>query len=757
MASVKYFGTENLEKAQMGQVVDEMRRVSHDARLPFERRWYDNNFFDDGRHFRYLSRTQNKIVDLSDQQGLYTPLRAIPKASKQIRGVANLLLSFDPMPVVYPEKVNKEAYKQNMQGQQPTIDPQTGQPIQTEAEGQNPEYEAALAESKHVAKMAGFWLEEEMKKQNLLEKLAFMVVLTAKESISFLEIYPDPVREELVTRVWDAFDISILGNFNNLTELPFMGKHVPTLIGEIKANEDYDEEARMSLTPDNKYASSELKQAYMDQKYGRPYSSDYAATIILNEMFIKEYLNDQNFARISKQEDADKVLRGRKKGDTIIRQTFTAAGVTLKDTYLTLREYPFVDLRLEPGALYQTPLMERFIPANKSLDMVVSRIERYLHSMVAGTWIYPKAEGDLEITNKAGGNVIKYNVTAPVQGNIAPIPAFVFEFINLLTGLIEEQGVTTTTLGKIPAGVKAAKAIESLKESEYANLTIATRMLKNTVKRIAETFLDYADDYFVRPQTVYYLEKGEPQYFDVIGNRAAQGRAELRVDEKPLDAIPLKKEYRVEIEIGPGAGYTNEGKKEAMKELITDMTALAQQGFVDPNAMKVVIEKWLEAYNFGSTTEFMEAMDNAELTGNLTDKQLEAIKVAVAEVLKDLQGSEIFPDQQTRIDENKVATAEVIKDAGLMDTKSKPEGDKGPSRSISFKDLPPSGKEQLAAQAGIEIDASEIEADEDEEKQMEQEQTSQEMAMKEKEMQIKEKASQRPKTQIPKSKMGGVS
>src|SRR3990167_7270052 len=112
MGKVKFFGTERLPKQGMGAAVDSMMKIAKDARMPFERRWYDNNFFDDGKHFRYLSRTQNKIVDASESQSLYTPLRAIPKASKQIRGVANLLLSYDPVPIVYPERVNKGAYEQ---------------------------------------------------------------------------------------------------------------------------------------------------------------------------------------------------------------------------------------------------------------------------------------------------------------------------------------------------------------------------------------------------------------------------------------------------------------------------------------------------------------------------------------------------------------------------------------------------------------------------------------------------------------------
>src|SRR3990167_11325895 len=89
----------------IGQSIDEMVESAQSARRVFERRWYDNNFFDDGHHFRYVSRTDNRVVDLSERASLWNPMRAIPKASRQIRGIANLLVSAEPTPTVYPEKV----------------------------------------------------------------------------------------------------------------------------------------------------------------------------------------------------------------------------------------------------------------------------------------------------------------------------------------------------------------------------------------------------------------------------------------------------------------------------------------------------------------------------------------------------------------------------------------------------------------------------------------------------------------------------
>ena len=155
MADLTYYETNKIQTSDIGQLVDELVRKTQDKRTSFERRWYDNNFFDDGYHFRYLSRSEGKIVDLAERQNIYSPLRAIPKASRQIRGVANLLLAQEPTPVVYPEKVSKVQYPG-------MTDPATGQ------QAPNPQYEQAKQEAKRVAKAIGHWLEEEFKNHRRL-------------------------------------------------------------------------------------------------------------------------------------------------------------------------------------------------------------------------------------------------------------------------------------------------------------------------------------------------------------------------------------------------------------------------------------------------------------------------------------------------------------------------------------------------------------------------------------------------------------
>lgn len=648
------YDTSQIDTINIAQTVEDDRIVAYNHRRIHERRWYDNNFFDDGFHFRYLSRTTNKIVDLSERATIYTPQRAIPKASRQIRGIANLLLSSDPTPTVYPEEV-------------PPVQDQT----------------IKQALEKHyveVAQKRGYWLEEEWREadasgETLLEKLALAVILSTKHSVSYIKVWVDQYGN-IRTGVRDAFDLYVIGSYNNLEDLPFLIEATPLLVSQIRSNPDFDEDARMKVLPDNKPAESEIKQAYMRARYGRDASSDQAGTAILYEAYLKEYLNENNLARIRTQKDAAIILKGKKEGDCIVRQVFAASGQVLRDTYLNMETYPYVDVRLEPGPLYSVPLIERFINANKSLDSAVSRMERYFHTMVTGIWLKQRGE-NFKINNIAGGQVIEWQNQKPEQADLASPGQWTFEFMNLLTNFIEEQGVSTT-LGNIPTGVKAHAAIESLKEQEFANLIIAQRRIKEVCRRIALKMFAIADDHFVTPKSVSYTKGNQTNYFQVIGKNALSRRKGKKIDT-PDNLVTLSKDTKVDIEIEQGMAYTREGKKASMQDLITTMLQYAEAGLVNPEALKPVIQKYLEIFQFGATAEFMEAFDSDAIGANASDEQLTKMKMAL------LQGL-----QETGLAQDIQAAAKPPQPKSLAE-----------SLSIAFKDLPEDTKADVIQALGF--------------------------------------------------------
>lgn len=659
---------------------EEAKKTVASHRKSFERRWYDNNFFDDGYHFRYVSRTTNKVVDLTDKSQSNVPHRAIPKASRQIRGVANLLLQPEYRPVVYPERVSKYSFQ----------DPK--------------EYAKAVEVAKQNAKRIGNWITYEWDRQELKEKLIHMVLLAAKHGVSYLKMIPDVMTNQITSYVRDAFDVYLVGTLSSIYDSPFIIESTPTLINQIIANEAFDENQRMLLVPDNKFADSEIKQAYMQARFQMgTLQSDQSATVLLNEGFFKEYITQDNIDSIFPLLQDGMDLDGKKIGDTIIRHSFWAGKTWLKDEYIDLPDYPYVDYRFEPGPIYQVPLIERFIPANKTLDILSSRIERYANTMVTGAWLTRKGE-NLEITNVPGGQKIEYSGIPPVQANIANIPPFMFNFMQFIDNIISEQGVNAA-IGDTPSGVKSGVAIEAVKATEYANLKTPGDMLKKTTKTICKKMIDIGSKYFIDPQTVYLLEKDKPDYFDVIGERGYNVRQQMPFNEEMQDTVVLKYGCPVDVEVETGLGFTMEGRRNTMQQINDFILNMTKEGLINPQAAQVIMGKFLETYNFGATQDFMDALEEGGMEAQVAEDQITKMKVGLAEVLKDV-GMTRDQMEKDNIDQTKVAVAEVLKDAGFNNKKEEPEN-KGPSRSISFKDLPPDGKVQLAAQAGIEISPDE--------------------------------------------------
>ncbi len=216
------------DSEHIGQAMEELIQQAITQRRSHERRWYDNNFFDDGYHFRVISRKTGRVIDHVNRSQGYVE-RAIPRASRQIRGVTNLLFAAEPYPVVYPERILKSKYPD-------IIDPNTGKHTE------NPEYAKVLEQAKKVARMRGLWLSTEWdEEQHLPIKLIDLLLLAAKNSISWLQVYSDPKAQKICTEVFDAFDVIVYGDKRETKDLPFMTKVKSMDFKEVISNQMSDQ------------------------------------------------------------------------------------------------------------------------------------------------------------------------------------------------------------------------------------------------------------------------------------------------------------------------------------------------------------------------------------------------------------------------------------------------------------------------------------------------------------------------------------
>jgi hypothetical protein len=684
--------TSGTNSDHMGQAIEDMVSAALMRRRNHERRWYDNNFFDDGYHFRIISRKTGRVIDTVNRTTGYVE-RAIPRASRQIRGVSNLLFAAEPYPVVYPARVSESDYPK------PTQDPQTGKEVP------NPEYEKAKQDAKDMARKQGMWLSTEWEEeQELNVKMVDMILKAAKNSVAWLEIYSDPRSQKIITNVYDAFDIICNGDVDDERKLPFITKACPMQWDEVMASPLFSEEGLKKLTPDNKYATSEIKEAYMRARYGTKVSDKESQnTIIIKETSIKEYLSEKNWEQAVRLGSDTGAMEGKSKGDMVMRHLFSGGGVTLNDEYVDYDEYTLVPYRFEPGSLYQVPFIERFIPQNKSVDVIVTRLEKFVNAMVVG--VYQQRKGETaQVANIPGGQLLQYEQTPLTQMAITNPGNTPFQVISMLNQFIDEQGASTAAMNQLPAGVKSGVAIESLKATEYANLKIPTLMLKQTIKRIAERMLERADKDYIEPVEVSSIEDGEPEYFDVIGSRGME--LSQKVNKKLPDGIvPLSKKTKVRIEIEPGLGLTMEGKKEAMKTVLELYIKLYELGFVTPEAMGMMLKKFTETFGYGSTQEIMEAMEDGITSGQMTDQDIKKIQIGVVQAMKDVGMVGPQADQKL-VTASKLGTLQSLKDAGLIDKmgeKGSPELLKDTLNNLAklYKDAPDDTRRQIEGVLGL--------------------------------------------------------
>ena len=87
----------------------------------------------------------------------------------------------------------------------------------------------------------------------------------------------------------------------------------------------------------------------------------------------------------------------------------------------------------------------------------------------------------------------------------------------------------------------------------------------------------------------------------------------------------------------------------------------------------MLVKRFIEEYGYGSTEEFMEALEQGVTQGQLQDNQLNQMKLAVLQVLKDLkltpQGIEgmLVNHNTANLQTTKLGVLQTMKEVGLLD------------------------------------------------------------------------------------------
>lgn len=634
----------------IGKYVEDVNFQAIMRRRSWERRWYNTNWFDDGLHFRVMSKRTGQIIDHVQRYSGFIE-RALPRASKQIRGIGALLLTPEYYPVVYPARIVSDKFADKITGQ---IDQQA--------------FTAEEDKAKREAKLRGIWLQRTWEDELQLElQMIDNILLTLKNGISFNQIYTDPRTKRVTSDVLDAFDVIMYGDKRELNQLPFMTKALPMDFNDVLSSEMFDEEYKKDLSPDNLYATSEIKEAYMRARYGSKLNAQNVNSVIVRESFIKEYLSDDNWEQAIKLGEDNGAMEGKSKGDMIMRHPFSAGGVCLKDEYINYDDYPFSEFRMESGYLYQVPVMERFIPMNKSQDIVATRIEKWINTMVSGIYRVRKGE-NLIISNIPGGQKVEYEGTPPDQMPISSVGSTPFQFMELTDKYIEEQGISSTNISQLPNNV-ADNTIENIQQQEYTNMKMANTRFKAYIVKIGQLCMERGDKDYIHPVEVSYEEnvKGKKvvKYFDVVGTRGKKAHDKVGKG-LPNDTITLDRKAKIRIEADTGLGLTADGRRKSMIELMTQALEWYKAGFLAPTAMAMVIKRYVEEMGYGSTEEFMDEVEKGISQGQMSQTQIQQMQIALLQVLKDTKA--VGPEHEKALTEStQLGTLKTMKDVGLLD------------------------------------------------------------------------------------------
>jgi heptaprenylglyceryl phosphate synthase len=84
-----------------------------------------------------------------------------------------------------------------------------------------------------------------MDEDEVMDKLTEVIILACKNSAAFLKITPDPINEEMIVKVRDAFDLYFLPTIKNLDDSPLIAEAVATNLNDVLNNPLYLDSVRM--------------------------------------------------------------------------------------------------------------------------------------------------------------------------------------------------------------------------------------------------------------------------------------------------------------------------------------------------------------------------------------------------------------------------------------------------------------------------------------------------------------------------------
>lgn len=519
------------------KLVTDLFKSADQARRKHEMRWYLADNFYENNHFVKAMNQLGKLEPVKFPKGIQ--IRPIPRAKKQLNSLVNLVVYNNPRWVIYPRVDFNEAERKN--------------------------YET------HTKRIAQ-WFDDLWYFLNLKDQIRKLVFYGFKYNVGYAEIGGDN-EGNIFVDAYEPYEVWHEAGISDLKETSYLIKGVSRTLKYVKEAKDqdgnflYNPEETKNLKVENRLAISEWKNIRLrEQNKGatQTIEDERIGRVFLKETWVK---NGKMWTLIT--ECQDKLLRS---------------------VETDHEELPWIMYKPQEGLIHQSSPFEDLMPMNKALDILTALVEGYTRTTAIGRYAKHKLSKVERILNEHG-EILEYEGNQPpTQMQPSPLPASVFNTLQLYINFMDEIGTSVVSFGKVPKGVKAYKALESLKNSEFSNLQTSIDLLAKTLEEMAEKIMDFGDKYFNEPVTVFHINNGKPDYFKLVSAKNS-----VAGENPQSDAVPIGSKYKVKVEIESGMAYTEEGKRASYMEL-------ADKGYLPKDEV-------LKAFKFSNVGEIIEKLE----------------------------------------------------------------------------------------------------------------------------------------------------
>lgn len=524
--------SESVEKELVGAVTELFEATSR-VRLKHELEWYANQLFVDGDHWVRFDKQAGKVTsDASDTKDRKKIRRSINLIRSQLRGLKNMVQKI-PLTV--------EVVPQPKSG-----DPDEKKRAVEEAKQKNAAWRAIEYDLKLRHIIPG------MVEDGFIKYGGYIAILPTADGYICAEHY-------------DSFDVYVDPTAPSFQTARFLFLTPRQPLSDVKANKAYDNTGE--LKGEAKLAASQFKASYEQSKLGgtRAVMEGDLATTIPHQLFIKLPLT------IADDGQGGQTLQATPDGAHRIWILTVCEGQLLKVEETNFKRFTIAPYYPEKigNRVYNRAWIHHLKDLNKSVDTMYSSAEEYF--IKNRSKILVPTDSKLKEVTNVQAEVLEYearNADGIKEYSPAGLPPSLFSLMDVGKAFIGQiGGLNEASVGLVPTGVKSGKGIEALKASDAeTNVAEPIANLGLTYEEIAEIAFEVIAEYTTTPKTITFPdEDGGVERVTFVGEVGLQQKDGTTTPPTPGTVVITPS--RVKVATVPAISYTEEGKKETLKEL----------------------------------------------------------------------------------------------------------------------------------------------------------------------------------------------